>query len=327
MSEQRYARQIALPEIGTAGQLKLAATRVLIVGAGGLGVPAMSYLAGAGIGSLRLVDDDLISVHNLHRQVLFTEAEQGQYKVEVAAKKMAALNSEVRVEALCQRLVSSNVEELIEGCDSVIDAADNFATTYLLSDTCQQLNTPLISASAAGTKGYMGVFCQRAPSYRALFPQPPAQGLSCSNTGVLGPLVAVLGALQAQAAMQLALGEHSPAQLINVDLWTMAFSSFDFSHAEESDSQNVVANQLTILGHDEICASDLLVDVREAAELNAPKLAAAKHIPLGEIAQRHGEIARDRRVVLCCQSAGRARAAAAILRAKNYQNLAVLALN
>lgn len=322
MNENRYSRQLALPQVGSSGQARLARTKVLIVGAGGLGVPALSYLVGAGIGYLRLVDDDLIAEHNLHRQVLYTEAEQGQYKVEVAARKMRALNSQVTIEPITQRLVSSNVEALLSGCSMVIDAADNFTTTYLLSDSCQQSNKALISASASGMKGYIGVFCQGAPSYRALFPNPPDVGLSCASDGVLGPVVAVLGALQAQAAIKLALGEPVSNKLLNIDLWSGHFSSFDFSSAPEPGAEK----SISILYHGEISAHDSLVDVREGNELSAPTLPGAQHIPLGEIAQRSDEIARHQRVVLCCTSGRRARTAAQILARKNYQNLAILSL-
>ena len=322
MTEKRYARQLALPQVGSVGQAKLAAARILIVGAGGLGVPALTYLVGAGIGHIRLVDNDRIAIHNLHRQVLFSEADQGQYKVAVAARKMAALNSEVIVEAISARLVSSNIEQLIDGCDCVIDAADNFITTYLLSDTCSTLNKALISASAAGMKGYMGVFCQQAPSYRALFPSPPEQGLSCAHDGVLGPVVAVLGALQAQAAIKLLVAEPGPATLLNIDLWNNHFSSINFSQAPEPAKQQSIA----VLKRNETSPSDTLVDVRNTDELHAPALPQALHIPLADINQRLLEIPPEQRVVLCCTSGRRASSAAQILAAQHYQNLAILSL-
>ncbi|MEZ0122660.1 MAG: ThiF family adenylyltransferase [Candidatus Reddybacter sp.] len=323
MSENRYARQLALPEVGSAGQAKLAAARIIIVGAGGLGIPALTYLVGAGISQIRLVDNDRIAIHNLHRQVLFNEADEGQYKVDVAARKMAALNSEVVVEAISERLVSSNIEALVAGCDCVIDAADNFTTTYLLSDTCQQLRKPLISASAAGMKGYIGVFCQGAPSYRALFPSPPDQGLSCARNGVLGPVVAVLGALQAQAAIKCLLAPPGPASLLSVDLWRNHFSSIDFSNAPEPEQ----LAPLAVLNIEEINSDDILVDVRDAGELQAPPLPGAQHIPLAEMSQRLAEIPRGQRVVLCCMSGRRASSAADILANQHYANLAILSLD
>ena len=322
MSENRYARQLALPEVGSAGQAKLAAARIVIIGAGGLGVPALTYLVGAGIGHIRLVDNDRIAIHNLHRQVLFSEADEGQYKVAVAARKMAALNSEVVVEAISERLISSNSKALIEDCHCVIDAADDFTTTYLLSDTCQLLNKPLISASAAGMKGYMGVFCQHAPSYRALFPSPPDQGLSCARDGVLGPVVAVLGALQAQAAIKSLITEPGPATLLSVDLWHHHFSSIDFSSASEPET----ATPIAVLKSEEVSADDTLIDVRNAGELQAPTLLGAQHIPLANISQHLAEIPREQRVVLCCMSGRRASSAAQILAEQLYPNLAILSL-
>ncbi len=322
MSENRYARQLTLPEVGNAGQKKLADAQILIVGAGGLGIPALTYLVGAGIGHIRLVDNDRIAIHNLHRQVLFGEADQGQYKVDVAVRKMAALNSEVIVEAVSKRLVSSNVEQLIDGCDCVIDAADNFTTTYLLSDICKNLNKPLISASAAGMKGYMGVFCHNSPSYRALFPSPPDQGLSCARDGVLGPVVAVLGALQAQVAIKLLVAELGPATLVNIDLWNNHFSSINFSNAPEPEIQTLVA----IIRRDEISPDDILIDVRNAEELLTPPLPSAQHIPLTDISQRISEIPFEQRIVLCCISGRRANSAAQILADKHYKNLAILSI-
>ena len=322
MSENRYARQLALSEVGNAGQAKLAAARIAIVGAGGLGVPALTYLVGAGIGHIRLVDNDRIAIHNLHRQVLFSEADEGQYKVDVAARKMAALNSEVLVEAISERLISSNSKALLEGCDCVIDAADNFITTYLLSDACQRLDKPLISASAAGMKGYIGVFCQHAPSYRALFPSPPEQSFSCARDGVLGPVVAVLGALQAQAAIKLLTAEPGPATLLSVDLWQQHFSSIDFSSAPEPETPTPIA----VLKHEEINADDTLIDVRDSDELQTPPLLDALHIPLADISHRLAEIPREQRAVLCCMSGRRASGAAQILAAQHYAKLAILSL-
>jgi len=323
MGENRYARQLALPEVGSAGQAKLAAARIAIIGAGGLGVPALTYLVGAGIGHIRLVDNDRVATHNLHRQVLFSEADEGQYKVAVAARKMAALNSAVVVEAISERLISSNSKALLEDCHCVIDAADNFITTYLLSDTCHLLNKPLISASAAGMKGYMGVFCQHAPSYRALFPSPPDQGLSCARDGVLGPVVAVLGALQAQAAIKLLITEPGPATLLSVDLWQQHFSSIDFSNAPEPETPI----PLVVLKSEEVNPDDTLIDVRNADELQTPPLPRATHIPLAGISQRLAEIPREQRVVLCCMSGRRASNAAQILAAQFYPDLAILCLD
>ena len=323
MSKNRYVRQIALPPVGSAGQAKLAAARIVIVGAGGLGVPALTYLVGAGIGHLRLIDNDRIAIHNLHRQILYSEADAGQYKVTVAARKMAALNSEVVVEAISERLISSNIEALLDGCDCVIDAADNFITTYLLSDACHALNKPLISASAAGMKGYMGVFCQHAPSYRALFPSPPDQGLSCTHDGVLGPVVAVLGALQAQAAIKLLIAEPGPATLLSVDLWHNHFSSIDFSNAPEPEK----TKPITVLKSAELKADDIVIDVRNTDELLTPPLPGAQHIPLAAIRQRLDEIPSEQRVVLCCMSGRRANSAAHILATQHYEKLAILNLD
>ncbi len=182
----RYDRQVALPEIGPAGQERLKRASVLIVGAGGLGCPALQYLAAAGVGRLIIIDPDRVEESNLHRQPLYRMSDLGALKVEAAYAALRSLNPEVNVSARAERLTPANVEACLTSADLAVDAADNFAVTYILSDACLAAGKYLISASALGWSGYVGVFCGTAPSYRAVFPELPGRAGSCAENGVLG---------------------------------------------------------------------------------------------------------------------------------------------
>lgn len=214
---ERYSRHLRLPQVGLQGQERLGRARVLLVGAGGLGSPAAFYLAAAGIGCLRLVDDDAVERSNLQRQILHTDARIGVAKVASAAHSLAALNPRVGIEAVRTRLGAGNVEELLADVDVVVDGADNFPTRYLLSDACVQLRTPLVYGAVHRFEGQVSVFDagrQRgvAPCYRCLFPQPPtaADAPNCAEAGVLGVLPGIIGLLQANEAIKLLLGIGTP---------------------------------------------------------------------------------------------------------------------
>lgn len=229
---ERYSRHLRLPQVGLDGQERLAQARVLLVGAGGLGSPAAFYLAAAGVGRLRLVDDDRVELSNLQRQVLHTDAEIGRPKVESAARRLAALNPLVRSEALRERVTAENVERLLEGVDVVIDGADNFPTRYLLNDACVKLGKPLVYGAVQQFEGQVSVFDAgrrrgQAPCYRCLFPEPPPpeSAPSCSEAGVLGVLPGVIGLLQATEALKLLLGIGEPlsGRLLAFDALAMHF--------------------------------------------------------------------------------------------------------
>jgi len=210
---ERYARQLRLPEVGAAGQRRLLGSRVLCIGAGGLGSPAALYLAAAGVGTLGIVDDDRVETSNLHRQVLHGTDRVGMPKVESADRTLTALNPDARVVQLPQRLVAGNAATILAGWDVVIDGSDNVATRYLVNDVALKLGTPVVHAAIHRFEGQLTVFAGGGrPCYRCLFPEPPPPDAapSCAEAGVLGVLPGVLGVLQATEALKLLLGLGAP---------------------------------------------------------------------------------------------------------------------
>ena len=228
----RYSRHLRLPEVGLEGQKKLEAACVLLVGAGGLGSPAAYYLAAAGVGTIRLVDDDVVDRSNLQRQILHTEARVGTPKVVSAAAALSALNPRTAVEAVAERIASQNVERLLENVDVAIDGADNFPARYLLNDACVKLGKPLVYGAVHRFEGQVSVFDAgrhrgQAPCYRCLFPEPPPPEAApnCAEAGVLGVLPGVIGLLQATEAIKLILGVGEPlsGRLLHFDALSMRF--------------------------------------------------------------------------------------------------------
>ncbi|TNE68663.1 MAG: HesA/MoeB/ThiF family protein [Rhodobacteraceae bacterium] len=255
----RYARQICLAGIGPEGQARLAAARVLVVGAGGLGATLLPQLVGAGVGFIRLLDPDLIEESNLHRQTLFRMSDLGQPKALIAADALTGLNPDVTLEAHVARLTPANLPHWSRDVDLIVDAADSFATSYALSDHCHQSGQPLISASVTGRQGYVGGFCGGAPSLRAVFPDLPEAMGSCAETGVLGSVVASLAALQAQMALAVIL-EHAPTplgQVLSLDLATWRMSGFRFDGAPDPAHPVPV-----ILSPEQIEQEDIVIDLR-----------------------------------------------------------------
>jgi len=212
---QRYARHIVLAEVGGPGQQRIKAARVLLVGAGGLGAPLALYLAAAGIGTIGIADDDVVSVSNLQRQVLHTTASVGTEKVESARQALAALNPHVRVVPHPVRLDPANARGILAGYDIVADGSDNFATRYLVADLCAELRIPLVTAAVGRFDGSVTVlkpYEGENPSYRDLFPEPPPDGLlpTCAEAGILGALTGVLGSIQALEVLKLVAGIGEP---------------------------------------------------------------------------------------------------------------------
>lgn len=320
---ERYARQIVMPEIGPEGQARLARASVLVVGAGGLGCPVSSYLVGAGIGRLLLVDPDRVEESNLHRQPLYRMGDIGRLKVDAAADALAAYNPDIAVEALALRLAPDNAAKLVARADIVIDAADSFAATYVLSDACREAGKPLISASIVGIAGYVGAFCGGGPSYRAVFPEMPARAADCATAGVLGPAVATLGLLQAQIALLLALGlEPSPlGRVISFDARRLGFGGFSFAGAPEP-----LSGSFPFIAPSQLSASDIVVELRGVEEAPVAAAPDAIRLTVDEIDRLSLNDAEGRRVVLCCRSGIRAARAAGRLAARGATDLALMAL-
>lgn len=200
---ERYARHILLKEIGGPGQQRLKAASVAIVGAGGLGAPAALYLAAAGVGCLRLIDDDAVSLDNLQRQIIFRSADVGVSKVERAQAALAALNDNVNVEIEQQRLTEANAAYLLRGVDVILDGTDDFETRFAVNAAARSLGTPLVSGAVGRWDGQVSVFARGGPCYRCFVPETPPDAETCSRVGVVGALTGVIGSMMALEAIKL----------------------------------------------------------------------------------------------------------------------------
>jgi adenylyltransferase/sulfurtransferase len=237
---ERYARHLVLRDVGGPGQQKLQASRVLVIGAGGLGAPLIQYLAAAGVGELGIVDDDCVSLSNLQRQVLYATADIGRSKVECAAEVVSRLNPHVKVIPYNLRLDSDNARNLIRDFGIIADGSDNFATRYLVSDACFYEQRPLVSAAIGAFDGSLTTLRpfetdasgKPNPTYRCLFPEPPPPGavLACAEAGVIGALAGTLGAMMALEVIReiVGFGESLIGRLLLVDAFTMRFETIGY---------------------------------------------------------------------------------------------------
>jgi sulfur-carrier protein adenylyltransferase/sulfurtransferase len=319
----RYSRQVILPEVGPTGQARLRDARVLVVGAGGLGSAVLQYLCAAGIGHLVIVDPDRVEESNLHRQPIYRMADVGVFKAQAAREALLSLNPEVRIDALYERLKPSNVAGLAATADLVVDAADSFAVTYVVSDECHRTNKVLISASVLGLSGYVGAFCGGAPSYRAVFPDMPGQAGTCAGSGVLGTAVGVIGTLQAHIVLSLVLGLQPSAlgQLVTVDFRTLRCGGFSFATAREPGGA-----ALPFISADQVAESDLVIDLRSLAEAPVSPFAAALRMDVAALERAETRFPPEPRVVLCCRTGVRAWRAARALQSRGHMNVALIAL-
>jgi molybdopterin/thiamine biosynthesis adenylyltransferase/rhodanese-related sulfurtransferase len=316
----RYSRQIMLPQVGAQGQERLFAAHVVVLGAGGLGSPVLAYLAGAGVGRLTIVDGDRVEENNLHRQPLFNMRDIDLPKAMTARLALTARNPDCTIEAIQEHADPANISELIVGADIVVDAADSFALTYIASDACRDAGIPFVSASVLGASGYAGGFCASAPSYRAVFPDMPEQAASCSTDGVFGPVVGMLGSLQAQMVLGILLGlSPSPlGQMVTLDLNTYRFSSFRFDTAQEP------RHGFRFISQEHFEAEDVVVDLRETREAPTPVLPSALRFTVDDLnTDKVPEIQKHKRLVLCCRSGVRSWKAARHFHSLGYRNIAV----
>ncbi len=345
---RRYARHLILPEIGREGQERLKAARVLLLGAGGLGAPAGLYLAAAGVGTLGLVDYDVVEESNLHRQVLFGQADVGRPKLAAALERLAAANPHVALEPHELRLDSTNALELFADYDLVVDGTDNFPTRYLVNDACVLTGKPDVYGAIARFEGQVAVFWgTQGPCYRCLFPEPPPPGLvpSCAEGGVLGVLPGVIGSLQASEAVKLICGIGEP--LIGRLLVFEALRARVHELRVSKDPACPVCSErptlTSLVDYERFCAAEpaavpseleiaprdlaqwlaegrdlLVLDVRTPAEAALAALPAAVLLPLDELPRRLGELDPARPTVVHCHLGLRSLIAAQLLREHGF---------
>jgi adenylyltransferase/sulfurtransferase len=328
-----YSRQSALREVGASGQARLGAARALIVGCGGLGVPAMSYLAGAGIGRLGLVDADVLEASNLHRQPLYALRDCGRPKVELAAERLRALNPAVDVRTYPVRLDADNAAELLADYDIIIECTDNIAAKLALNDACIRAGKPAVFASVYQYEGQLQIVQPGGPCLRCLWPEAVRDGLvgNCAQAGVLGPVPGTLGTLQALEALKLLL--DLPGQLTETllifDLLTLSISRIRTRrspqcprHALTEDRATPTANEPLELDFESLHAASeagyLIVDIRERREQALrPAAGAPVHsIPMTDLLYGGTDLPPASKYLLVCAAGGRSLAAAQELRAR-----------
>ena len=342
---RRYDRHLRLPEIGPAGQERLKAARVLVVGCGGLGCPVLQYLAAAGVGTLGLLDHDTVAESNLQRQVLYATADVGRPKAEAAAEKLRAQNPLIAVQPLPVRLRAANALEILADYEVVVDCTDNFATRYLISDACVLLGKPLVFGAIFKFEGQLSVFnYQGGPTYRCLFPQPPAPGEapSCDEIGVLGVLPGIVGTLQAAEAIKLitGIGAVLSGRLLVFDALDMQFRTLRFPAVPGNQQLTALTDYDAFCGDappaavPEITTAELkrkllapaplqLLDVREPHE-HAARHIGGRLIPLAELPAALPTLDPAVPIVVHCASGQRSRRAAELLLNHGFTQVASL---
>lgn len=314
----RYDRQIQLKEVGPEGQEKLRNAKVLLVGVGGLGCPAAMYLAGAGVGTIGLMDHDKVDVSNLHRQVLFQESDVGQSKAMVAKKRLEKQNSEVQFKVYEEPLTAANAEKIIQQYDVVLDGTDNFETKYLINDACILADKPWVFASIYKNEGQLSVFnYQNGPTYRCVFPKSTRENISCEATGVLGVLPGILGTLQAAEVLKIILGMgevlSGKLKLINMMHGSEQIIKIN-KHPEEVEKIRENGIAPVYIDCDLKNAEHWYLDVREVFEQPKPKGKKVLNIPLSDLTLRYREIPNNQEVFVFCQSGKRSKNAIEILK-------------
>ena len=356
----RYSRHLILPEVGEEGQRKLKAARVLCVGAGGLGSPLALYLAAAGVGTLGLVDFDVVDASNLQRQIIHSTADIGRKKLESAEEKLRALNPDLNVIQHDTQLTSANALDILKDYDVVADGTDNFPTRYLVNDACVLLGKPNAYGSIYRFEGQASVFAAKdGPCYRCLYPEPPPPGLvpSCAEGGVLGILPGLVGVIQATETIKLILGKGSPliGRLLLVDALNMRFRELKLRKNPECPVCGTHPTVTKLIDYEQFCGvapatkeetavkngipqitvtelkqridagDDLFIlDVREPFEYRIANIGGTL-IPQGQVPQRLAEIDRNREIVVHCKAGGRSQRVAEFLKQSGYEKVANVA--
>jgi len=347
----RYARHLVMPEVAIEGQRRLKRSSVLLVGAGGLGSPAALYLAAAGVGRIGIVDFDVVDESNLQRQILHDTGWVGRPKLESARARLGALNPHVEIETHAAALTRENALGILAAYDVVVDGTDNFETRYLTNDACYFLRKPNVYGSIYRFDGQASVFWRdRGPCYRCLYPEPPPPGLvpSCAEGGVLGILPGVVGTIQATEAIKILLGVGEPlvGRLLLYDALAMTFEQVTLRRdpacplCGDAPTLTELSDYAALCGTgrgeetgpEEITALELkrrmdggesleIVDVREPHEWPICKIAGARLVPLGTLAERVHEFDSSRTYVMQCRSGVRSARAVSVLRAAGFRRL------
>lgn len=313
--------------MGMAGQVLLRGATVAVVGAGGLGVPVLTYLAAAGVGHLVVIDHDRIDVSNLQRQVLYTTAQAGMYKALAAAERLTALNPHIRITAVTDTVGVENAMPLLQGADVVVDATDNFPTRYLLNDACVLMGKPLVYGSLYRYEGQVSVFnYQGGPNYRDLYPVPPdpASVPNCATAGVMGALAGIIGSMQANEVIKILSGQQG---VLSGKLWVMDAQAMEATRIGIPD-RNSKAAITTLINYDHFCglsptiqamkevtvqelkqlldskANIQLIDVREPHEADICEIG-GELIPMAQVPDNVARISKDKQVVIHCRSGRR----------------------
>jgi adenylyltransferase/sulfurtransferase len=341
---RRYSRHLLIPEVGLAGQERLAAARVLVVGAGGLGSPILAYLAAAGVGRIGIADDDVVDVTNLQRQILFATADVGAPKAATAAERLHALNPQIAIDVLPVRLDAANAREIVRLYDVVVDGTDTFAARYLINDACVLEGKPDVYGSIFRFDGQVSVFGVRGgPCYRCLFPEPPPAELvpNCAEGGVLGVLAGMVGTWQASEALKLVLGIGTPlvGRLVLVDALDARVREVRIARDPACplcgdtpvlhDVSPAAAVAPDDAAQDEVAAADLdavlaqdprarLLDVREPHEAVLGVLPGAVALPASELEGRLHELDINAHYVVACRVGMKSRWAARRLREAGF---------
>ena len=352
----RYSRHLIMPEVGIEGQKKLKNARVLCIGAGGLGSPLALYLAAAGVGTLGILDFDVVDFSNLQRQVIHSEKTVGMPKVESARDRLLELNSDTDIVTYNEMLNSDNAMDIMKDYDVVVDGTDNFATRYLTNDACVFLGIPNVYGSIFRFEGQVSVFdAKRGPCYRCLYPEPPPPGLvpSCAEGGVLGILPGVVGTMQASEVVKLIIGEGEPliGRLLFIDVLNMEprilklrkdpncpvcsenatvtelidYQEFcGIGRGEESEEEKPKVEEITVEEFSNIKekkADVVLIDVREPHEYEICNIEGSRLIPLGELKDRTDELDPQDEIVIHCHHGGRSMKAATFLAEQGFNKV------